>query len=319
MIGLHRHVKRAVLALALLSGLAWHPPAAYAESGYAVDKPRFFEWHVDHDEFGGFSGILVEDGGRALSALSDHGTLFTGVIERSGREITGISEATAHALNDPGKPFTPFQRDAEGLARAPKGELIVVFESYTRVKKYTQLGRRARSLHHWEAFKELFGNESFESGSYLPDGRLVVFVEGSGEGETTDAYTYDDIFWDGPYKFPTSDGFAISGADLGPDGRLYILDRKFSITKGFTSRIRSFALDAEEMTERTLFEGKLGNAEGIAVWENDEGEATITLITDNGFGKREKTYLIEFDLHDGKSWQERTLANPFPARGIPIQ
>ena len=319
MIGKYRRVVRVCRALALLTGVALAASTAHAESGYAVDKPRFFEWYIDDDEFGGFSGILVEDGGRTLSALSDHGTLFTGTIERTDGAIFSVSDAKAHPLNDPGRPFTPFQRDAEGLARAPRGELIVIFESYTRVEKYAQLGQRARSLHHWEAFKELFGNESFEAGSYLPDGRLVVIVEGSGKGDTTDAYTYDEIFWDGPYKFPISDGFAISGADLGPDGRLYVLDRKFSITRGFKSRIRSFAFDGEEMTERTLFEGKLGNAEGIAVWENDAGEATMTLITDNGFGKREKTYLIEFDLRDGKSWQERTLKNPFPARGIPIQ
>ncbi len=76
--------------------------------------------------------------------------------------------------------------------------------------------------------------------------------------------------------------FLIVGADIGPDGRLYMLERDFAGI-GFRSRIRRFDLDGGN--EETMLETGLrthDNLEGISVWQDAQG-LRLTLISDDNF------------------------------------
>jgi hypothetical protein len=297
--------------LALILGAA--PAPATPETG-----PQVFEWRMEGGTFGGFSGLLVEDHGKSLLAVSDHGTLYTGTITRENGAIRAITATGQYPLSGPGEPpFTDFQRDAEDLARLRDGSLLVSFESYTRVKRYAAPGAKPRSTHQWNAFRRLFGNQSFEAIAPLPDGRIAAWVEGKGRGTRTSAFLYDGKSWAGPFAFPISDGFAITGADLGPDGRLYLVERRFNLLAGFSFRIRRLTLTENAMLSDVLYTspaGKLGNAEGIAAWRDDTGQLVLTLITDNGFSPLSPTRLIEFRLPEAAPGPRHEYPVPFPPR-----
>ena len=86
------------------------------------------------------------------------------------------------------------------------------------------------------------------------------------------------------------------GADVGPDGRFYLLERDFTGV-GFRTRIRSFAPDFTG--ERLLLEAANAthdNLEGISVWTDPEGDLRLTLISDDNFRFFQRTEIVEYRL-----------------------
>lgn len=256
-------------------------------------EPQIYHWADPAPELGGLSGLVVEDGGTHLVAVTDRGTLVEADITRTNGQITAITSRGFFALNGPGKPpLTEFQRDAEALSPALQGGYYIGFESLTRLRHYPAPGGAPKVLHRWDYFKDLFGNQGFEAVATLAGGQVLVIVEGKGRGHSTPAYLYADGQWSGPVAFPISGGFAVTGADLGPDGALYLVERKFSVLSGFATRIRRLFRQDDQLFEEVLFTGKLGNAEGISAWQ--EGERVVmTLVTDNGFRASSPTQVIE--------------------------
>ncbi len=92
----------------------------------------------------------------------------------------------------------------------------------------------------------------------------------------------------------------MAGADFGPDGRLYVLERDFSWMGGFASRIRRFTLGPDGFDAgETLLETGMGstdNFEGISVWRDADGGTRITLIADDNFFALQSTAIAEYRL-----------------------
>src|SRR5690606_34680041 len=88
--------------------------------------------------------------------------------------------------------------------------------------------------------------------------------------------------WDQPFTLPRRGGFLPVGADIGPDGRFYLLERELSSIFGFKSRVRRFDLSETGLTgEVTLLETASGthdNLEGLAVWRDGAGAIRLTMI-----------------------------------------
>jgi len=106
--------------------------------------------------------------------------------------------------------------------------------------------------------------------------------------------------WDEDLSIPRSKRFLVVGADFGPDGRLYVLERDFDVISAFKTRIRRFTLskegfDAGETLLETRFSA-LGNAEGISLWTDADGQTVITLISDDNFNGFQKTWVTEYTL-----------------------
>jgi hypothetical protein len=93
--------------------------------------------------------------------------------------------------------------------------------------------------------------------------------------------------------------FLVTGADVGPDGRLYVLERSFSILGGFASRVRRFAIGRDGLTDETLMletpPGRHDNLEGISVWQDDDG-LRMTLISDDNQRFFQRTELVDYRL-----------------------
>ena len=115
-----------------------------------------------------------------------------------------------------------------------------------------------------------------------------------------DIFRYSDGRWDRLYKLSRSDGFLPVGADFGPDGRLYVLERSFHGISGFANRVRSFELGSATLhDEKVLLKtlpGTHDNLEGLAVWTTDAGNLRATMISDNNFNIFQRTEFVEYRL-----------------------
>lgn len=264
-----------------------------------------FRWTMDDPRFGGFSGLELGPDGRDLVALSDRGAWLRGRIARdaAGR-ITAIApDGPVTLLRGKGEaPLNADRRDSEGLAIAPDGTVYVSLEGPARVLRYARLGGPAENLPDAPAFPKMQTNSSLEALAIGPDGALYTLPERSG-GETRPfpVYRFRAGHWDSPFSVSRSEGFLPVGADFGPDGRFYLLERKFAGLAGFATRIRRFRIAGDRIdTGETLLQTPLGlhdNLEGIALWRDAQG-LVATLIADDNFSFLFSTRLVEYRLPD---------------------
>lgn len=285
-------------------------------------------WRRDEPDFGGFSALAISGQGSGMIALTDRGYAYGADILRKpeavGTETGAIRELAhttrRHLLDPKGKVLRPYLADAEDMALAPNGSLYVAFESYGRILHYSDLVATPTWTHRWNRFEQRFGNLGFEALAALPQGGLLAIAEaalpGVDPGTDPPAFCRDAAGWHRVFALPDPQGFAVSGADVGPDGKLYLLERKTAWPRGFSTRIRRFSLltgpkagtddtgtggpcalhlGPAETLLHTPF-GALGNMEAISLWQSAEGQTILTLISDNNFSRFQRTMLAEYTV-----------------------
>ncbi|MBP0483215.1 esterase-like activity of phytase family protein [Sagittula salina] len=250
---------------------------------------------------GGFSGLEVADDGRAFTAISDRGVIVTGTLERDATEaLTGVTVSTRQDLRGPdGALLDKTNVDSEGLAIGLDGRTYVSFEGRNRVWTYGP-DVIPRALPAPPAFDEMSDNAGPEALAIDARGRLWTLPERSGQlTHGFPAWRLDGSAWTQPFVIPRSGGFLPVGADFGPDGRLYLLERGFN-GFAFRSRVRAFSLTETAITqEQTLFETpsfRHGNLEGISVWRDTGGAIRMTMISDDNFHPLQSTQIVEYRL-----------------------
>jgi hypothetical protein len=292
-----------LVALALLRLAVWISGRENLHADVVVG-PQMVEWHEDDPAFGGLSALLMDPDGLGLVAGGDRGIL---VAARLRRDEAGRIEAFEGARLTPvslasGLAPTSFKMDLEGLARTPDGGLMTAFEGFVRIERLARSGDRPVATHPWDRFVGLFGNQAFEALASLPDGRVIAIAETTGGGSLAPSTIHDGTAWrDGP-GIPVGAGFAITGADVGLDGCLYLTERRYGITSGFSFRLRRLSTGPEGWRDTVLQAGapaQLGNVEGVATWRDEAGRIVIDLITDNGFLPFTPTRLIELRARPG--------------------
>jgi hypothetical protein len=191
--------------------------------------------------------------------------------------------------------------DAEGLAIRADGRILVSYENQHRVWAYLSLDAAAR-LPRAPAFRDLQPNSGLEALAVDSDNRLYAIPERSGSLKRPFpvwVYSSATETWSHAYDLPRRGGFLVVGADFGPDGLLYVLEREFT-GWGFRSRVRRFAITAQGMTsEETLFETytrKHDNLEGIAVWRDANGVIRLTMVSDDNFRAFQRTEFVEYSV-----------------------
>lgn len=271
-------------------------------------------------EVGGLSGLLIGAGGASLLAISDDGVmvkarlvrdaagrpvgLADGAIRRmqlkDGRPLVGKANADCEAIDvlvgsRPPQAAISF----EGLARVFVGSL----EADGFVGPLSPLALPADT-------RRLTRSKGLEALASLPpssglDGRMVIL----GEEAESGAVNGDQPGWviggRRPVRFRVrADGYALTDAKVGPDGRLYVLERLFSLSAGLRARIRRFALgdlregarvDGEILFEASLAE-EIDNMEGLALWVDAGGRTRLSLISDDNHSFLQRTVYLEFSL-----------------------
>lgn len=258
--------------------------------------------------FGGISGLLVEAG--RVTAVTDKGRWLTAQIApESAPEIAFESTALltgariGRILDAGGAPLPPGHgTDAEGLARV-NGQLRISFEQDHRIVRHLGAGRVGDAFRPRGAPQRLGANAGFEGLAALPNGRLLVIAE----SRIDDAFPYL-VLGDGGVtvsgRLPALSKHDVTGADVGPDGRLYLLQRHYSVLTGVSIRLLRYALDPDgapvpgSAHRLAAFDDASGidNMEGVALAPGPGGAMLIWLIADDNFNPRQRNLLVALRL-----------------------
>ena len=263
-------------------------------------------WRHGAAWFGGFSGLEISPDGKRFVAITDRAYVVRGQLERRDDKITGIA-VTDHfpMLDTDGRPLNGNRSDSEGLAIAADGRMFVSFELLHRVFVFpTPEGIPDWAAHH-NGFNPLAKNGSLEALAVDAQGRLYTLPETMPGRADFPVFRHQrqgsGQYWDQPFDLPRRDGFAPVGADFGPDGRLYLLERAL-YPMAFRSRVRAFTLDGDRiLDEDVVLEtrlGAFGNLEGLAVWRDATGAMRLTMIADNNFLPIFPTQMVEYRLKE---------------------
>ncbi len=258
-------------------------------------------WAYDSPEFGGYSGLELSEDGTSLTALTDRGiAIITANLDRTDGIITAITDAKIMQMPDTNGKIREQWADSEGLAIAPDGTLYVSAEGPDHsVFAFAPDTRKADRLPRHPAFANLQGNSSLEALAIGPDGALYTLPERSGRfTRPFPVYRFANGTWDIAFGITRIGNHLAVGADIGPDGRFYLLERHFT-GLGFQSRVRRFALDgSDEVTLLETANGTHDNLEGISVWRDTNDQLRMTLISDDNFKFFQRTQIVEYQISD---------------------
>lgn len=283
-----------------LSAAALFPLAGSAQAPLESDTAPIFVWRGSGHSFGGFSAIHLYANGLDFLALSDRAFLYTGRLQRDrNARITGVETRSIHQLRHHDGSFLSGPRgDSEGIALAPDGTIYISFEGgrRTRVAAYDTPDSPARILPRHPDFSEMPGNGALEALAIDAQGRLYTLPEESST-DSFPLYRFAGNEWDIIGHVPRRDGFAPVGADFGPDGNLYLLERRFRIPSFATriSRLRPGRWNAPETLIETA-PGMRDNHEGITITRDRAGRLRATIISDDNRFFLQRTEIVEFLL-----------------------
>ncbi|MEP1201867.1 esterase-like activity of phytase family protein [Tateyamaria sp.] len=264
--------------------MRWRLSGALILSASAsLADPLTFLRTIPLDGLGGVSAIEVEQDGQAAFVLSDRGTAHRFTIERTddGGRIKNVESITL--------PYPAW--DIEGLAINNK----TTFLSYEDPASISTLDGDV--LFTPRDFMAFPSNGALEALAITPDGALLTLPENPPKRSGAfPIYRYKDEAWDIAAYLPRNGGFQPTGADVGPDGQLYVLERAFSAL-GFRTRIRRLTLDVPEPTAETVLETRLGthdNLEGLSVWTSRNGATCLSMVSDDNFLSVQTSELVEY-------------------------
>lgn len=252
--------------------------------------------------FGGFSAVAIGQDGNSIIALSDRGAYVQGKIRRTvdGAVASVQLGLVTKLLGPDGAVLTRALDDSEGLAIASDGRIFISFEDTTRVARFASLSAVSVDLPDNTAFADLPGNQSLEALAVDAKGTLYAVPESS-TGKVIPVYRFRNGRWRESLSLSRIAGFKPVSADFGPDGRFYLLERRFDGLSGFASRLRRFDLGKDGFSSgEILMQTKVGqhdNLEGLSIWRAADG-LRATMISDDNFFSLQVTELVEYRLPD---------------------
>ncbi len=263
--------------------------------------------------FGGISALRVQKDGAHFIALSDRSTWLRGRIEyKDNRPIGIVDAAMAPILNADGKPEPPF--DSESIAQ-DGDTLYVGTERNNRILRfnYGKEGFLARCepIPVPPGIVSLPFNQGLEALVYVPGelplaGALLSLSEnGQDEAGNLKAFIVGGPN-PGDFAVKRTDSYSISDAALLPSGDLLILERKYSMDRGTSMRIRRIPL--ADIKPGAIVDGpiiieadtryQIDNMEALSVHRTSSGETLLTLMSDNNFSPTQRTVLLQFLLRE---------------------
>lgn len=310
------------LLLILLSSCSIPPPSDFVQSRPfefeskehqrtdfdGLELLNAFELRSRHPHFGGISGLTIAADGR-LYAVSDRGYWIAARMrhDNEGRLVDLFDWEIKPILTPEGIPTDGLLTDAEALASAPDGSLLVAFEQIHRLWRYPPPPRTfdspAQPIKTPHGLAKAPRNGGLECVAVLPDGRIFTIAEelqnrdGSFKGWLMDNESSAAL------SYVPSDDFHASDCAALPNGDVIVLERRLSTFLSFSARLKR--IRAESIWPSAILNGEellrldpplpVANFEGIAVRE-DQGGTLIYLISDDNFHPLQRTLLLQFRL-----------------------
>ena len=260
-------------------------------------------WKLTSTEprFGAISAIHV-DGGR-VTALSDAGVVMEFNLPRRAGEQPVLIRPLPVAAGS-----TKRSRDTESLL-LHGDEAWIGFESVNAVKRFERTDWRLESSARPAEMRNWRGNSGAEAMVRLPDGRFLVFCEGR---DNRDPFSPVLLFEGDPsepgtraltLRYRRPPGFRITDADLLPDGRLLILNRRARLFEGFTAKVvladlpalRAGATIAGSEVATLANPLVVDNMEALSV-ASEGGRTIVRIASDDNFMPIQRSLLLEFAL-----------------------
>jgi hypothetical protein len=266
-----------------------------------------------HRDFGGISAIRVAADGARFLALTDKGDWLRARIVYRGKTPIAIADAEMAPMLGPDGKTLKSRRwyDAEALAD-DGGAVYVGIERVNQILRFDiakdGLRARGRPIPVPPGMKLLPHNRSIECVEAGPKtgplaGTLISISE---RGLDTAGNLMGFLIGGtgGVFSLKRTDDFDVSDCAATPDGKLLVLERRFSWTRGLAMRIRSvpFAaikpgalVDGPELITADMG-SQVDNMEGLSVHRDAAGAVVLTLISDDNFLPLQRTLLLQFTL-----------------------
>jgi hypothetical protein len=252
--------------------------------------------------FGGLSAIEMDSNGRGAVVVSDRAAIFTVAIARERGRVTGVGLRTASALTDAAgnRPGRPDLMDSEGIARLPDGQLAISFEGRMRVAIHGTDGRERRHIAPPPGSNRLPGNGGYEGLAADARGNLYTLAEQAPGNGPIPLYRHSNGAWQHFANLPRTGAYRPVGIDFDDRGRLYVLERRFTLG-AFSSRITRYSVGTNgvgggEVLLQTPM-GLHGNLEGLSLWRSG-GTLIASAVADNNFRQPNATRLVEYVIPD---------------------
>ncbi|MEO1238137.1 MAG: esterase-like activity of phytase family protein [Pseudomonadota bacterium] len=249
----------------------------------------------------GVSGIEVTRHGAGFVAVSDAGWFLEGTLVREAGVLSGGQvTAVRPIIGQNGFPVRARQvgdwSDAEGLALVQDGTIYVSFERWARVARHKSTTAPGEWIKDHADFVGFDDNRQLEAVAVDQNGQVYVMPEVAAGSAGFPMYRLDPGGWVIAGHIPASDGFSLVGADFGPDGMLYILERKLVFATWWQSRLQRYDPAARAL-QVVWAPGadEFGNLEGLSVWQSPEG-LRATMVSDNNGTPGVPTEIVELPL-----------------------
>ncbi len=258
--------------------------------------------------FGGLSGLTVAADGK-LYAISDRGYWLSAKIVSNGdNALVDLVDWQIAPMLTPGKtPVTGSLVDAEALARAQDGSLLVAFEGRHRIWRYDRPPHTFQSTPTPIAvpaeISRAPNNGGIEGLTSLPDGRLLALTEefanrdGSFKGWLLDGSRFAEL------SYLPARGFRVTDCAALNNGDVLVLERRYVPLGVLLARVT--LVDGKTIQPGAKLRGRellkveyplvVENFEGLAVQETAKG-TMIYLVSDDNYNPFQQTLLLQFLL-----------------------
>jgi hypothetical protein len=259
-------------------------------------------WHLRSRDvrFGGISSMHVEDG--EVLALSDGGGLFRFPVPSRPGALPLHVERIARG---PGTGRSKGDRDVESLVVEGK-QAWLGYEGRNAIWRYRRSDWSFEAAAAPPTMRGWPSQHGPEAMVRLRDGRFILWAEGDeAEDGTTPALLFDGdpalaATPAQPLRYRPPEGFRVTDAALVPDGRLLVLNRRFSLFEGWSAvlavaDVRNGVIEPRVIA-RLASPQTVDNMEALSVTE--EGGRTIVWIAsdDNFTPWLQRTLLLKFAL-----------------------
>ena len=293
-------MRRALLVLVFL--LAAAAPCRRPAAGARRQRGLARAWQG----FGGFSGIVVEDGGADFLTISDRGNWARGSMERTsdGRLEAAHLTDKGPILDQRGRRLRGQSFDAEGLAMDVEGPRLRLLRGRGPDPPLRRPARRRRPRSRAIPISASFRSTSgLEALAVDADGTLYAIPERTPKpDEPFPVYRFRDGPWDKPFRIPHRGDFHISDADrrsrrqaLRARARVLLARLPLAGSAASTSARTGSTTRRRCSTSRL---NQLDNMEGISVWTDPQGQIRVTLISDDNFFALQRTMFAEYILDE---------------------